>query len=72
MSLSGRIQIGYKIGFIIGLSELHALPLAIAAERSVHYFGDYFSSFLFFLGVLTFKEANENSIRFSELEILTE
>ena len=32
-------------GFTIGPSGVCALPLGVAAERSVHYFWDYFSSF---------------------------
>jgi hypothetical protein len=32
----------------IGPSGVHALPLGVAAERSVHYFRDYFSFLSFF------------------------
>ena len=34
-------------GLNIGPSEVSALPLGVAAECSVHYFGDYFSFFSF-------------------------
>jgi hypothetical protein len=32
---------------VIGPSEVHALPLGVEAERSVHYNWDYFSSSFF-------------------------
>ena len=38
----------------VGPSEVCALPLGIAAERSVHYFWDYFSSPFFLTGSHTF------------------
>ena len=38
----------------IGPSGVHALPLGIAAERSVHYFCDYFS--FFFLRHILFSQ----------------
>ena len=30
----------------VGPGEVHALPLGVAAERSVHYFWDYWSEWL--------------------------
>ena len=33
----------HQAGLYIGPREVHALPLGVAAEHSVHYFGDYFS-----------------------------
>ena len=35
-------------------SGVPALPLGLAAEESIHYFGDYFSLFLFSLGHILF------------------
>ena len=37
-----------------GLSEVRALPLGIAVERSVHYFWDYFFLPFFLSGSKTF------------------
>ena len=38
----------------VGPGEVHALPLGVAAERSVHYFWDYWSERLVALSQMDF------------------